>query len=139
MNKLEKKMEQWKQSLYEKAPGFKKTVETLGAVGNVIGLIGIWIYRFRSVFMSIPVVWAALKLAKMNSELLPETVGIDLQASGEYAYLITRESAVTMPLMVTAVCIAMMFLSRKNFYPWIISIFSLVLPLLILLTNVFPR
>jgi len=32
----------------------------------------------------------------------------------------------------------MMWLSRRTIYPWIISIFTLVLPILIWITNVFP-
>ena len=42
------------------------------------------------------------------------------------------------PLVVTGVCLVMMWLSRRTIYPWIISIFSLVLPILIWITNVFP-
>ena len=38
----------------------------------------------------------------------------------------------------TALCLLMMFLSRKTIYPWIISIFSLVLPFLLIVTNIFP-
>ena len=39
---------------------------------------------------------------------------------------------------VTGGCLAMMFLSRKTVYPWMICMFSMLLPLLILLTNIFP-
>ena len=46
--------------------------------------------------------------------------------------------AVMAPLIVTGVCLVMMWLSRRTIYPWIISIFSLVLPWLIWITNVFP-
>ena len=38
----------------------------------------------------------------------------------------------------TAVCLLLMFISKKVLYPWLISIFSLVLPILILITNIFP-
>ena len=88
--------------------------------------------------MSVPVVIAALRLAALNRARLPEEVGINLLANGEYQYLISRDLAVTAPLMVTAVCLVMMLFSRRTIYPWIISIFSLVLPLLIWVTNVFP-
>ena len=69
---------------------------------------------------------------------LPAQVGIDLQASGEYAQMISKSVAVMGPLALTAVCLLLMFTSRKVLYPWLISIFSLVLPLLILITNIFP-
>lgn len=100
--------------------------------------IGKVIYHLRKVFMAIPVVYYALKLAAYNMENLPEMVGIDLQSSGEFAQMIARDTAVYGPLAVTAACLALMLVSRKAVYPWIISIFSLILPLLLLLTNNYP-
>jgi hypothetical protein len=32
-----------------------------------------------------------------------------------------------------------MFLSKKVLYPWLISVFSLALPLVLWLTNIFPN
>ena len=105
---------------------------------EVITVLGRVIFRLRKVFMSIPVIYYALKLAAYNSEHLPEMVGINLQSTGEYAQMIARESAVTGPLMVTAAALFLMFISRKSVYPWLISIFTLVLPLLLLFTNNYP-
>jgi hypothetical protein len=31
-----------------------------------------------------------------------------------------------------------MFVSRKTLYPWLISIFSLIIPVLLLITNMYP-
>lgn len=95
-------------------------------------------YHFRKLIMAIPVVYYALKLALYNVEHLPEQVGIDLQSSGEFARMISKETAIMGPLMVTGLCLVLMFFSRKTVYPWIISIFTLVLPLLLLLTNIYP-
>ena len=105
---------------------------------EVITVLGRVIFRLRKVFMAIPVVYYALKLAAYNGEHLPEMVGINLQSTGEYAQMIARESAVTGPLMVTAAALFLMFISRKSVYPWLISIFTLVLPLLLLFTNNYP-
>lgn len=106
--------------------------------GKVLKGIGIWIFRLRGFFMAIPVVLAALSLAARNMARLPEEVGINLLPNGEYQYLVSRGLAVMAPLVVTAGCLVMMFLSRRTVYPWIISIFTLVLPILIWFTNVFP-
>lgn len=106
--------------------------------GEVLSVIGRVIYRLRNVFMAIPVVYYALKLAAYNLENLPEQVGLNLQSNGEYAQFIARESAVMGPLAVTAACLFLMFISRKSVYPWLISIFSLVLPILLLITNQYP-
>lgn len=115
-----------------------KTWEVLKAIGRVLGSIGKWIFRLRGFFMAIPVALAALALAAKNMARLPEEVGINLLATGEYQFLISRGLAVMAPLVVTAVCLVMMWLSRRTIYPWVISIFSLVLPILIYITNVFP-
>lgn len=95
-------------------------------------------YHLRKLIMAIPVVFYALKLAAYNMQNLPEQVGIDLQSSGEFAQMISRETAVMGPLVVTGACLALMFCSRKTVYPWLISIFTLILPLLLLVTNNYP-
>ena len=97
-----------------------------------------WIYRLRSVILAIPVAIGAIVLALHNHANLPEEVGINIQATGEYAQTVSRSVAVLGPLAVTAVCLLMVFCSRKVLYPWLISLFSLVLPLLVYITNIFP-
>ena len=41
-------------------------------------------------------------------------------------------------LGLTAACLLLMFCSRKAMYPWAISIFTLALPVLLLVSNVYP-
>lgn len=110
---------------------FKKFWENLCDVGTLA-------YKLRSVLLSIPVAVGAVALALRNMAKLPEQVGLNLQASGEYAIIVSRGVAVMGPLAITAVCLLLMFISRKVVYPWLISLFSLTLPLLILITNTFP-
>ena len=97
-----------------------------------------WIYKLRSVILAIPVAVAAVILALYNQSHLPETVGLNIQASGEYAETISRSVAVFGPLAVTAVCLLMVFCSRRVIYPWLISVFSLAVPLVLYFTNIFP-
>lgn len=97
-----------------------------------------WLWRFRKVLFAIPVVYLAFFFARLNWNALPEMVGLQLQTNGEYARYISREMAVYGPLGVTGGCLAMMFLSRKTVYPWMICMFSMLLPLLVLITNIFP-
>ena len=85
-----------------------------------------------------PVVAAAIKLAFQNMARLPEFVGINLQANGEYAMMIERNVAVFVPLLITAACLLTMFLSKKVLFPWLVSVFSLVLPIVLWVTNIFP-
>lgn len=97
-----------------------------------------WVFRLRSVGLAIPVAVGAVGLAVYNEATLPAMVGIDLLASGEYSQMIAREVAVLGPLALTALCLLLMFCSRRVIYPWLISLFSLALPILILITNIFP-
>lgn len=108
------------------------------AIWNVVYPIGMWIYRLRSLILAIPVVILAIWIARINFEMLPDLVGINLQNNGEYAYMVAKEVAVYGPMAITALCLLMVVMSKKTLYPWLISLFSLVLPFLILLTNVFP-
>ena len=116
----------------------EKTWIVLKKIGRVLAGIGKWIFHLRGAFMAIPVVLAALTLATRNMARLPEEVGINLLANGQYEYLVSRGLAVLAPLVVTGVCLIMMLLSRRTIYPWIISIFSLILPWVIYITNMFP-
>lgn len=97
--------------------------------------IGRWIYKLRSVLLAIPVAVAAIVLAVRNAAQLPEQVGIHLLSTGEFEMMVSRNVAVLVPLVVTVFCLLLMFCSRKVLYPWLISIFSLVLPFVLLLTN----
>lgn len=124
--------------VYQLPLWLEKTLNVLRKIGSVLKSIAKWIYRLRGFFMAIPVVLAALYLATQNMARLPDEVGINLLANGQYEYLISRGLAVMGPLVITGVCLVMMFLSRRTVFPWLISIFSLVLPLLIYITNVFP-
>ena len=128
---MESKKFSFKMKQIQMPPWMQKTMP-------VLKLTGKWIYRLRGLLMAIPVAVAALYLAVQNMARLPEEVGINLLANGQYEYLVSRGLAVLVPLVVTGVCLVMMFLSRRTIYPWIISIFSLVLPWLIWITNVFP-
>lgn len=120
------------------SPGLEKTKAILGTTGRVFKKIGEYIFKLRSVLMAVPVVYAAVRLAMYAREKLPEQVGINLMESGEYALLVSRNTAIMGSLAVTAVCLLMMFVSRRTIYPWLISIFSLVLPILLIVTNIFP-
>ena len=117
---------------------FEKTKSVCDKIGSVIGSICSWIYKLRKLIMAAPVVYLAIRIAIANSNRLPEAVGMNLQSSGEFAMMVTRNYAVFGPLLVTGFCLLLMFCSRKTLFPWIISIFTLVLPYLIYLTNLYP-
>ena len=110
---------------------------------EIIKNIGKWIYTLRSVLMSIPVAVAAVVLALRNQVKLPDVVTFDIAGTkaGQLIFRtisVSRSVAVLLPLVITIFCLIMTFCSKKVIYPWLISIFSLILPIVLLLINTFP-
>lgn len=118
--------------------GFAKVKAVTGKINSVINLIGMWLFHLRKLVMAAPVAYYALKLASYNREHLPEQVGLNLQATGEFAQTISRNMAVMGPLALTFACLFLMLCSRKATYSWTISVFTLALPILLLLSNLYP-
>ena len=129
---------QEKSSAALQGTGFDKFRAVMSKINTVINLIGVWLFRLRKFVMAAPVVYAAIRLAAYNAKNLPEQVGLNLQSTGEFAMTISRYLAVVGPLGLTGACLLLMFCSRKAMYPWAISIFTLALPLLLLISNVYP-
>ena len=125
-------------SLRKQKTTLTKVKDIISKINKVINLIGVWLFRLRKPVMAVPVAYYALKLAQYNKLHLPEEVGINLQSTGEFAQMISRDMAVLGPLALTGACLLLMFCSRKAMYSWAISIFTLALPLLLLFTNVYP-
>lgn len=110
---------------------------------NTFSYICQWVYKLRSVFMAIPVLTAAVILAIRNSRNLPEKIAVYFPSFSAEKVIIKlteldRGTAVTIPLLLTIACLALMFCSKRTTYPWIISIFSLVLPLFFLFVGMYP-
>ena len=103
-----------------------------------------WIYRLRSVLISVPVLFAALILALRNILKLPQSVTFSWAALNDVGNLvfqnvtINKALAVWGPFGITVLCVVMVFLSRRVVYPWLISVFSLILPIVFYWVNIFP-
>ena len=117
---------------------FTRIRNIVSKINEIINLIGMFFFRLRKIVLTVPVAYYALQMAQYNRQHLPEQVGINLQSSGEFAQFVTRDVAVMGPLGLTAACLMLMFCSRKALYPWAISVFTLIVPLLILFTNLYP-
>lgn len=101
-------------------------------------LIRKWGFQIRTVLMALPVAVIAVLEAIWNLAALPAKVGFDLQTDGRFVSTVPKIVAIAGPLAVTAACLLLMFCSKRTVYPWLISIFSLALPLVVLLVNTFP-
>ena len=58
--------------------------------------------------------------------------------NGGFEQMMARETAISITMAITVACLVFMFFSRKTVYPWLISLMSLLLPLLLIVTNTFP-
>ena len=125
-------------STAQKGETLQKTKAAFEKTGRVFSVIGKVLYHMRKLILAVPVVWLAVRLYGEAMERLPQTVGLLLQESGDYAYMLERETAAMGCMAVTAACLLMMFCSRRTLYPWLISLFSLVLPILLIVTNMLP-
>ena len=105
---------------------------------NICEEAWVYIFHFRKVLLALPVVFASIYLARLNWTYLPDQVGLSLMSNGQFAQLVDKSAAVYGPMGITAVCLALMVCSRRALYPWLISVFTLVLPILVLITNIFP-
>ncbi len=135
MDELKKKAQVSSQKLKETG---SQSTSTWKNICEVVKMVAFWAYKLRSVLLSIPVVVASITMAIQNMARLPAMVGINLLASGEYQFMVVKMVAVVGPLALTALCLLLMFSSKKILFPWLISVFSLALPWLIWVTNVFP-
>lgn len=130
--------EKWNLLCEKTKPYRSTTARVFRKIGSFLRITWSYLYRLRTVFMAVPVCVAAIVLALQNMARLPDSVGIWLLSNGEFYMLMPKELAVLAPVAVTAFSVLLVLLSKKPLYPWLISIFTLVLPLWIYFTNLFP-
>lgn len=130
--------QKWKMLCDKTAPARAKCRRGTQKVSHYCSVSWRYIYLFRTVILAIPVAIGAIILAIRNASILPDNVGINLQTDGSYTMVVPKMVAIMGPLAVTALCVLLMLCSKRTLYPWLISLFSLALPIIILLTNVYP-
>ena len=138
MNFLDKVVQVWQTFLKKAEPGYLRFVDFLHEFGKAFMVVWHHICRLRKVIIAVPVAIGAVYLAIYNLANLPAIVGIGLQNTGEFSFQVAKEIAVLGPIALTAVCLLLMFASRRTLTPWMVSLCTLLLPLLIYITNVFP-
>lgn len=138
MRFFEKLSQLWDQLCKKLRPTLNK-LSTIGRkVINFLKKAWVYVVKLRKIILAVPVAWTAVILAMRNLAKLPPLVGLDLQADGTFAIQLGRLPAVLAPLLVTAICLLLMFCSKRTLTPFLVSVFSLALPVIILIINVFP-
>lgn len=138
MSFLDSFAEKWQKISDKAQPALESTSAFCKKAGESIVLVWKYMVKLKKVILAVPVGVGAVLLALKNLTDLPETVGLNLQSDGTFTMLIARELAVLGPLAITALCLLLMFGSKRTLTPWLVSVFSLAIPLLILITNTFP-
>ena len=138
MEFIDKAMDIWKDFCRTAEPTAQKVTHFMGELADAFRVIWRFATRMRKVILAIPVGWGAVYLAIYNQSHLPAVVGLSLENNGELTMQVARELAVLGPMALTALCLLLMFGSRRVLTPWLVSLFSLAIPLVILVANVFP-
>lgn len=105
-----------------------------GKIASFCSATGKWTYKLRAFVLAIPIVAIAVILAVSNMATLPAAIAIGLPniVNGILVFqevLVSKILAVFIPLLVTAFCLLMMFLSKRISFPFLVSLFSLILPI----------
>ncbi len=126
-------------SLAEKTAPAREKLSNFGdKAGDITGRAWRYTLKFKKLFLAIPVAVGAVVLAVRNLAILPDQVGLGLQIDGTFSLMFPKLLAVLAPLAVTALCLLLMFISKRVLTPWFVSLFSLTLPLLLWIINAYP-
>ena len=138
MNFNDALMEKWNALLERTEPAREKAKVIWDVVSEKLSFFWNYMMKFKKLFLCIPVAVFAIILAIRNLISLPAHAGIALNEYGGFAFEMVRELAVFAPLLVTGLCLLFVFMSKRILTPWLVSVFSLILPLWILFINTFP-
>lgn len=138
MDFLDTVAEKWRQLREAATPPLTAVGRFFKRAGEILEMTWDYIVKLRKIFLSIPVVIAAVELALTNMRRLPPQVGWDLQPDGTFSLEVARELACWSPVLLTLVCLVLMFCSKRVLTPWMVSVLSLLIPVFIWVTNAFP-
>ena len=138
MSFIDQLKKKWARFQRKMQPTIDKVKDVVLPVWDKVSYVWNYVKKFKKLFLAAPVATMAVILAIVNLFKLPALVGLDLQGNGEFSFEIIREVAVIGPLAITALCLLLMFASKRTLTPWMVSLISLLLPIMILLTNTFP-
>ncbi len=122
---------------------WNNSASTRGKIVAFFSATGKWTYKLRGLVLAIPIVVISIILAVSNMATLPAAVAIGLPniVNGILVFqevMISKILAVFIPLLVTAFCLLMMFLSKRISFPFLVSLFSLILPVFFSIAATLP-
>ena len=150
MNWLDRIVDRWYWFLSKVGPVWDVIVKIFSTIGRIFALLWKYIFMFRGILLVAPVAAAAVLVASWAQQALPEAVEIThlvLDRSAEGAIfglfvmrndLITRDVAIAVPLAMTVACMIFTIFSKRTLYPWLISLLTLTLPIVMYFLNTYP-
>lgn len=149
MQWLDNLVDKWEEFRDTPRPGLEKAEEGARKTGKTLAKLWKYIYTLRGVIVSLPVLTAAIILAAKCGTDLPATVtvtlpGIDTHsAESLFGFLVyhteyvARGTAIMASMVLTIACLLLTICSKRILYPWVISVFTLTVPVFLLVTNVY--
>jgi len=148
----------WMDNLIDKWNGFwDRFTPFFDGVGKVFRAIrrtfrnfGKYLFWFRSVVVGAPMLAAAIIIAAMNLQRLPETVSytkitLDPEATNALFGLfvmsqdaVSRNLAAMIPVALTALCVVLMIFTKRMLFPFFVGLLTLLLPQAIYYLTIFP-
>ena len=150
MKWLDKLIEIWDRVIARCSPFCQGVAQFFRGIGRTFSNLWKYIFWFRSVVLGAPLGAAAVILAAYNRTRLPETLSyikVMVDAESEDALMglfvmtteyISRDLAVAIPMLMTAVCIVLMLFSKRMLFPFMIGLLTLALPQIIYWFTIFP-
>jgi hypothetical protein len=138
MGFIESISDKWDNMMEKSESTREKSGEILNETGKTATKVWDFMVKFKQFLLAIPVVLGAVILAIRNLGALPKKVGFGLQLDGTFDFMVGRGVAVLGPIAITALCLLLMFCSKRVLTPWLVSLFSLVLPILLWIINCYP-
>ena len=138
MSFIESISDKWDDVVEKSAPTREKSGNFFQKTGKTAATVWDFLVKFKQFILAIPVVLGAVILAIRNLGALPKKVGFGLQLDGTFDFMVGRGIAVLGPIAITALCLLLMFCSKRVLTPWLVSVFSLALPILLWIINCYP-
>ena len=150
MNWLDRIVERWYWLVDKVSPAWEVFTDIFHWIARFFTLLWRYMFMFRGILISAPVAVLAAMIIVWSREHLPEMVEIthlvlDPEAEGAVFGLfvmttesISRNVAIGGPVALSAVCLVCTMLSKRTLYPWLISLLSLTLPVIMYCLNTYP-
>lgn len=150
MNWLDRIVEKWNWLVAKVRPVWDVIAGIFREIGRFFALLWKYIFMFRGILISAPVIVLGALMIVWARDNLPEMVEIThlvLDPEAENAIFgsfvmvtesISRDLAIGVPMALSGVCLACTILSKRTLYPWLMALLSMAMPVVIYLLNTHP-